>query len=299
MGVLDRIRSLLESDGTRQGDGDGRGQSASGGNGAGGSRTAGGQLGIDRGAGSDRVGVDPDDDRKTGAHGSHWDAVVPTDDAVRDATLDAVQEGDPVAGRSIRGSEVVGHRYPREGAVRTCAVSVDGTVTTAYPTAEGVPHEVTVTEVVEWANDVEAQVAFDLAGQRAAAFDASYFRHGGTYGEGDALRVALSGLAYDLSPAENGSDGGSGTDVPGDDPVAFVGFDGGDADDYLFRSRIRAVDRTAYRGLTVHRLRVPLSVDGPEIGVYAADHVLDGYVPESGEEVEGVLWLQGWTDEGG
>jgi hypothetical protein len=29
------------------------------------------------------------------------------------------------------------------------------------------------------------------------------------------------------------------------------------------------------------------------VAVFASEHVLDGYVPRLGEDVEGILWLQG------
>ena len=29
------------------------------------------------------------------------------------------------------------------------------------------------------------------------------------------------------------------------------------------------------------------------IAIFASEHVLDGYVPQLGEDVEGILWLQG------
>ena len=280
MGVLDRIRSIIGGSSDGEGVADGR------------TASEGESAGIDRGAGTGRAGTDPGDDRKVGAHGAHWDAAVGTDDEVREATVEAVRRGETLPGRTVGGREVVGHRHPAGNAVWTCAVTTGESLTTAYPVAGGIGHEVTVTEVIEWANGVEAQVAFDLSGRRAAAFDAGYFRPV-EYEAGDAIRLDLSGFAYEVAPAGGESQVTEGG-VPEEGQQAFVGFDGGDVDDYLLRGRVEEVRHGEFRGRDLYGLRIPIP-EGGEVAVYAADHVLDGYVPEPGDEVEGVVWLQAWV----
>lgn len=283
MGVFDRIRTLF-------GGGDG-GDARTGSGRMGDDQVGDGRVGVDRGAGTRRVGVDPDDDRKTGAHGAHWDPLLPTEE-LREATVEAVEGGDPVAGRPLDGHEVQGYRHPADGPVRTCTVAVDGTVATAYPTAEGMVHDATVTEVVDWANDVEAQLAVEVAGRRAGLFDAAYFARDRDYAPGDDVRLELAAFAYELE--HTGGDGDVDPDAgPAEGPGVFVGFGGGDVDDYLFMGRVEAASRHRYRGRTVRRFRVPFVGDDVEIPVYAAERVIDGEVPQPGEEVEGVVWLQG------
>lgn len=290
MGVLDRIRSILG--GSRDGEtGDYPADRPAGGGPAAGDDPP----GIDRGAGTAREGA-ADDDRKAGAHGAHWDAVLGDDELVREAIVEAARAGETVPRRAVEGQGVTGRLHPAGNPVRTCAVTTDGTLTTAYPVGNGIAHEVTVTEVVEWANGVEAQVAFDLSGRRAAAFDAGYFRPI-DYGPGDAVRMELSGFAYELAPA-GGEAAVTEGEVPEEGEAAFVGFDGGDVDDYLVRGRVGEVRQGTYRGRDVYGLRLSIP-EGGEVAVYAADHVLEGYVPEPGDEVEGVLWLQGWIRDGG
>lgn len=250
-----------------------------------------GQPGIDRGAGTDRVGVAPDDDRKTGAHGAHWEALVPAEE-LRAATVDAVEEGDTLRGRPVDGREVEGYYHPARGPVGTCAVALDGTLATAYPLAEGIVHPATVTEVVEWANGIEAQVAVEVGGRRAGLFDAGYFARDREYAPGDEVDLELAAVAYELGTVEGEADVDPDAG-PADGPGVFVGFDGGDLDDYLFTARVVDASRHRYRGRTVRRVRVPFVGDEVEIPVYAGEGAVEGEAPGPGEDAEGVIWLQG------
>ncbi len=264
-----------------------------------------GRPGVDRGAGTDRVGVDPDDDRKTGSHGSHWDAIAERNSQVREATVAAVREGRSIEGRSVDGTSVVGHDYP-DAPLRTRAVSIDGTVATTFPVGTGIAHRVTIEEVIEWANDVEAQVAFELAGKRLAAFDAGYFARESDYEAGETREFELSAFAYDLDPAEAGAladdEAGDGTVTDDEQPVqspdlaTYLPFEGGDVDDYVFQSPVSEVRELSFGSVTVYRLRLPLFRDdhdrNVDVAVYAAEHMTGGYRPREGDAVEGVIWLQ-------
>lgn len=252
--------------------------------------------GVDRGVGSGRVGAD--DDRKTGSHGSHWDAVTANNAEVRDAVVAAVQEGETREGVAVNDRAVTAHVHPTTGPIRTVALSVDDEIVTAFPVADGVTHEVLLERVTEWANDVEAQVEFALEDNRMAAFDTGFFYRGWDwYDLDERIEMDLAALAYDLGPVEDEAI----TDEDGNefDPsgvAAFMQFDGGDVDDYVFQTTVSGVERHEYLGRTVHRIRAPLfREDGRdvEVAIYAAEHMTGGYVPETGDDVEGVIWLQG------
>lgn len=73
---------------------------------------------------------------------------------------------------------------------------------------------------------------------------------------------------------------------------------GGDEnpDDAQFQGVIDALDSFEHDGQRVYRMEmVVMRPDDEEfrIAVFASEHVLDGYVPRLGEDVEGILWLQG------
>jgi hypothetical protein len=275
VGLFDRIRDAL---GGEDADRNGRG-------------------GVDRGAGTDRVAGADAGDRKVGSHGSHWDGVTQTSEEVKTAMEAAVQDGERFEGPAVDGGAVAGYEYPSDRSIRTCAVSLGATLATAYPVGDGVVHEVAVERVVEWANGVEAQVEFDLAGEPLGAFDAGYYRHGGrNYVVGDTVSFELSAFAYDLErgEAENLTTE-SGEQFSTEGMAGVVPFEGGDTDDFVFRSTPKQVVETAFGNRTVYRLRLPLFRDDGEdvdVQLYASDHVT-GVRLREGRDVEGVIWLQG------
>jgi hypothetical protein len=73
---------------------------------------------------------------------------------------------------------------------------------------------------------------------------------------------------------------------------------GGDEnpDDAQFQGVIDALDSFEHDGQRIYRMEMVLmrpDDDEFRIAVFASEHVLDGYVPRLGEDVEGILWLQG------
>lgn len=258
-------------------------------------------LGDETGGGRDESPRQSESDRdaKSGSHGSHWDALVDEDEAIGRAVQRTIAAGEAVRAPSVDGRETVGFRAG-EGPVRSTVVTADGEMLTAYPAAEGIEHEFAADETIPWANGVEAQLRGRLGPASVALFPTNFFaRHDQTF-EGD-RRVELAGLAYYCAPQSGASDdavaGVDGTDAAdGDGVVGFAPFDRGDVDDYVFRTRAKAVTATAFDGRAVYRIRAPLfRRDGEDVDVslYAADRVLDGVVPDAGDDLEGVLWLQG------
>lgn len=67
-------------------------------------------------------------------------------------------------------------------------------------------------------------------------------------------------------------------------------------DDAQFQGVIDALDSFEHDGQRIYRMEmVVMRPDDEEfrIAVFASEYVLDGYVPRLGEDVEGILWLQG------
>ena len=74
------------------------------------------------------------------------------------------------------------------------------------------------------------------------------------------------------------------------------GSDGDARDDAQFQGVIESIDTFEHDGQKVYRLEMVLMRPGDEefrIPVYASERALDGYEPRLGEDVEGVMWVQG------
>lgn len=252
--------------------------------------------GVDRGEGSSRLGGDTT--RKTGSHGSHWDTLTPDNATAREAVLTAVEEGETRDGVAVEAGPVIAHVHPSSGPIRTVAISIDDRIVTAFPGGDGITHDVIVTDVTEWANGVEAQLSIDCVGRQLGAFDTGYFfREPDWYGTGESYRMDIAGFAYELAHIQTNSDERRASGNSVDDWIAAImQFDGGDVDDYVFRTRISGVEEHEFAGRTVYRIRAPLfrtDEDDVEFAIYASDHITGGYRPEPGDDVDGVCWLQG------
>ncbi|WP_435361219.1 hypothetical protein [Haloarchaeobius sp. DFWS5] len=248
--------------------------------------------------GRGRSGVNaPAEGQKSGSHGSHWDTVVHGDDAIMQSLMGTIETGESTPGRTVGDEHVLGYRAGSGPLGTVALVSEAGELWSGYPVGAGIGHEVVIDGMLPWANGAEAQLSGDLGDATVSFFATNYWAHEDGH-FGGPRQVELAAFAYDLNPAEAETI----TDEEGNEfstagMAAFVPFDGGDVDDYIFQTHVETVTTCEFDGTTVYRLRVPLFVDpdGGEyhIMLYAAEHVCDGYVPEKGDDVEGVFWLQG------
>lgn len=273
MGVLDRVLGLFDGtdgeatvDSTPEGSGDPDEASGSGGG------------------------------EKTGSHGSHWDTLVEGDQEIQQTVMETIQDGELVEAPSVDGREITGHRAG-DGPVRTVGVTADGQMGTAYPDADGVTHEVEIDGLIPWSNGVEAQLRGQLGPAEINFFPTNFFAEADDAFGGE-RRVELAGLAYDCGPADPETiRDDSGEELSTEGMAAFFPFERGDVDDYAFQTRVKEVEEVAFGDRTVYRLLAPLfrTEDGDDIDIslYASEHILGEYVPEVGDDVTGVLWLQG------
>lgn len=144
-------------------------------------------------------------------------------------------------------------------------------------------------------------------------FDPLYFREGHRYAEGQTYDFELSAIAYRIRRAEpqvftvDRPELAAILGAPGDEsrgPVAIhtegaailLPIEQGEPDDYQFQAPIEAVSSFKIEGTRIYRARATLlRLDAPfVVDLYAAEHVLpSGYEPREGDDVTGVLWLQG------
>lgn len=192
-----------------------------------------------------------------------------------------------------------------------------------YPVAlDGVVQTVTVDRLSPWEYGIEGWVHAKAADTASISFfDTMYFAGSNQLAAGQKIDVSFAGLAYWLRPIQMRSfevkegpmwemekerrlkEGKSEKEACQPVEIHMTGASiflprGGDEnpDDAQFQGVIDALDSFEHDGQKVYRMEmVVMRPDDEEfrIAVFASEHVLDGYVPQLGEDVEGILWLQG------
>jgi len=193
----------------------------------------------------------------------------------------------------------------------------------AYPVcADGIEYKFTIEKVLPFENGIEGIVKVAVPdGCDISFFDPYFFLNKDHYRVGELADIALCALAYSLHKSEQleldisqgpllelhrqrllekGSslDVSTITSVPlSMDGAAIYLPKGEDADDAELRFKVEEIFQFDCAGRPFHRLTgVVMRPDEREvkIHVYVSDAVLDGYQPQIGDNVEGVVWLQGF-----
>ena len=194
-----------------------------------------------------------------------------------------------------------------------------------YPVVlDGSPAEVTISKVEPWKYGIEGWVHGCVTSEEASIcfFDTMYFAGTAGLTEGEVVTYQLAGLAYWLRPIQmrsfEVSEGGmwevekqrrleAGESLEeASRPVQLHltgaaiflphGGDGDARDDVQFQGVIEAIDSFEHDGQKIYRMNMVLMRPGDEefrMPVYASERALEGYVPRLGEDVEGVMWVQG------
>lgn len=194
----------------------------------------------------------------------------------------------------------------------------------AYPVAfDGIVQTVTVDRVEPWDYGIEGWIHANVTNAQVSMsfFDPMYFAGSDQLTPGQQVNVSIAGLAYWLRPIQMRSfeikegpmwqmerdrrlEAGE-TEAEASRPleIHMTGASiflpkGGEEnpDDVQFQGVIDALDSFEHDGQQIYRMEmVVMRPDDEEfrIAVFASEYVLDGYVPRLGEDVEGILWLQG------
>lgn len=195
----------------------------------------------------------------------------------------------------------------------------------AYPVAlDGAPLPVTVRRITPWTHGLEGWVEADVigAGMPIHFFDNLFYAGAAHLQPGQQAEFVLAGLAYVLKPIEQQfievgegalwemerdqrlANGASPEEAA--QPVRIhmagaaifwqLGNSEESPDDAQFQGTIEAIDSFEHDSQRAYRLELLLGrTDGEfRLPVFAAAKVLQGYVPRLGEDVQGVLWLQGY-----
>lgn len=194
-----------------------------------------------------------------------------------------------------------------------------------YPIVlDGVHTEVSISKVEPWEYGIEGWVHGFVTSEGISIcfFDTMYFAGTAGLKEEDVVNYQLAGLAYWLRPIQRRSfeirEGGmwemgrqrrleaGETLEEASRPVKvhmtgaaiFLprGSDGDARDEAQFQGVIEAIDIFEHDGQKVYRLEMVLMRPGDEefrMPVFASERTLDGYEPRLGEDVEGMMWVQG------
>lgn len=241
--------------------------------------------------------------KKPGSHGSHWDTLSDSDSELESFVIGAVKKSGQTESLE-RGSQRIDAYFSGGEHLRTCTVTVNGEIWTAYPfIADGIIHEVTVKGIDEWMNEMEAQIQCSLYEASVAFFDTKYFKNRDAYKPGEKYKFSLSAMAYSLSKTEPRIiEDKQGKQLSTKGMAAFFPFQQGDIDDFLFQVPVKEVTELEFENKTVYRIKAPLfrSDNGSrdvDIYIYASKNTTKGYIPASGDDVAGILWLQGYIRE--
>jgi hypothetical protein len=193
-----------------------------------------------------------------------------------------------------------------------------------YPVIrDGIRHAVTVSRVEPWEYGIEGWLHVLVTEEEIPItfFDVRYYAGSSALQTGQQIDVSLAGLAYMLEPVTQSSIGiGEGplweiekrrrlengeSPVAASRPVtvvlsgmaALLPHGGEGCDDAEFQGVIDAISTVVHDERIFYRLEIVVLRAGDEafkLPVLVSDAVLNGYVPRLGEDVRGVMWIQGY-----
>jgi hypothetical protein len=260
---------------------------------------------------SDAGNPDAAEQPKPGGHGDHWGCVVRATEegALLGFISDVIREAERPELFQASGT---GMAVQSAGDTLRARVLVENErLVSAYPDARAGPAwQVTVTEVITWANGIEGQIKGTCHGADVAFFDTRFYANRRKYRPGETYGFHMNAFAYVLGRAadtEVETDLGAKVSLRGAHAYmpANIGNDTADIDDYWFHSPLEAevsMAELAGRRLRGYPIIVALPEDYPmALTLYAAEHVTAPGTGDiaPGEDLEGFLWLQGYLADTG
>ena len=263
--------------------------------------------------------------------GNVWSALLGENGSFVDILPTIIAQGKPVlvchASDNASQMDVLLMLYPPENSVRTGALLVTSAenknweVCSAYPLLEGLPAQLTIDKTHTWSNGAEGVVAAHMAesGAPISFFAPFYLRDFADLALHSDKVVNLAALAFSLDQAEpqefsvhEGAfyedrlqafldENPEKTKADFTPPVvslrgAKILLPSGYATEWQFRCPVLAVEEVLFMDIKVHKLTVEFVGMDDDVMcgyLYASERILNGYVPEVGHDVEGVLWMTG------
>jgi|Deesub1362A_J573_1020465.scaffolds.fasta_scaffold00194_35 hypothetical protein len=238
--------------------------------------------------------------RKAGSHSVHWGAVADSDDEVKSFIIGAVEKPRWIESLELHDRKIDTY-FSKGEYLNTCTIIVNNEIWTAYPfISSGVVHRIQIDEIEEWENGIEAQIHGGLEDASITFFDTMYFKNKDTYKGGEKYRFSISALAYALSKADSRVIKDiDGMEFSTEGLAGYFPFGEGDVDDFLFQTPVKEVSELGFGDKRVYKVKAALfradyGSRDVDIFIYASEKATKGYVPKVGEDIGGLLWLQGY-----
>ncbi|MEK7540522.1 MAG: hypothetical protein AAB558_04725 [Patescibacteria group bacterium] len=251
--------------------------------------------------------------KKSGGHGMHWIFVssgLADESSVERLVLETFKSGKLVKKFPFDGSMLKGEVSVREKRFDDLVVTgnaLNGEIGTAYPSIDSnLSMKGTITDVEEWANEVEAQVKIKTENMSLTFFALDYAENRDKYVSGNEFDFSLTGLAIAL---KKGSIAGgklpSGQEISPDFTGIFYAStvfknSNFDIDDYQVHGKIENVRKTRLAGLDAFIFTTKIA--GTEkwkltidIGVFAKN--ISGEIPGKNDKITTGIWLTGRIKE--
>jgi hypothetical protein len=238
-------------------------------------------------------------------HGDHWTALFGDPDRAMDFIDGIAMHGLDISDDDSPYVVRTSNEGPLRGLVILEKDDDEGlTLVTAFPYAiDGATNMIEVGEVEPWGNGAEGRLAARFDDARIDFFDSLHYRNKDRYPDEVQRRFRFAGIAFAVGPvdAEALAEGNLAEDAAILLPIAITHPDiEGRPDWYSYQTRIRNVERVPFADGEVLRLDVVQTraeMDF-EVVLYASGYALpDGYVPQTGDIINGALWLNGLEDD--
>lgn len=238
--------------------------------------------------------------KKSGMHGSHWDTLVESDTELQSIVMGTVEKSESKESMKWSGDQKITAFFSSGEHLKTCTITVNNQIWTAYPFIhDGIIHEVTIEDIDMWLNELEGQIQCGLGGTSFAFFDTMYFKNKDKYKNGEKYNFSLSAMAYSLAKAEPKTiKDKEGRELSTKGMAAFFPFQNGDIDDFIFQVPVKEVMELKFENKDIYRIKAPLFRSNGswdiDIYIYASKSTTKGYVPQAGDDISGIMWLQGY-----
>lgn len=194
-----------------------------------------------------------------------------------------------------------------------------------YPVVlDGIRHTVQVERIESWEYGIEGWLHVRVTDEEVslAFFDTRFYAGSAEIQAGERIDVMLAGIAYSLEPLRQTSieinegpfwemekqrrlDEGKSPEEAAK-PVklmlsgmsAFFPRSGDECDDAEFAGVIDDIQSFQHGEIAMYRLEVVVLRPGDEsfrLPIFVSEVVLNGYVPRLGEDVRGLMWVQGYV----
>lgn len=186
--------------------------------------------------------------------------------------------------------QMIGNQY-----VKSLVLTVNQSLWSAYPYPAGInEHPVEIRKIIQWENRIEAQYEIGVYGAGLGMFDPLYFVAMGNLPTRALMN--FSAFAYNVRKAKARTfKGQDGQDITTKGAAMVFPANTGAIDDLGYQIPVEKVEPITLLGFPGYRFTGPLFIGEKPfvIPVYAATSNIKGDIPEVGDDIEGVLWLQG------